>query len=194
MMLAKALSQYWWLALLRGVVAILFGLAAFMLPGITLSTLFIAFAAYAFVEGLLAVFWAFGARRSDEEWWIVLLEGMIGVAFGVIAFMRPMATSMVLLFYIGAWAMISGGLRVATAIRLRRVIQGEGWLAFGGVVSILFGVLMFAAPEAGALALVYYIGAWAIVSGGTLCGVAYRLRRLEKGDEREVPTLGVHAR
>jgi uncharacterized membrane protein HdeD (DUF308 family) len=90
--------------------------------------------------------------------------------------------------------MISGGLRIATAVRLRRVIHGEGWLAFGGVVSILFGVLMFAAPGAGALALVYYIGAWAIVSGATLCGVSYRLKKLDKGEEREVPTFGAHAR
>lgn len=177
-MLAKAMSRYWWVALIRGLIAILFGLVAFALPGITLATLVLFFAAFAFVEGLLAAISAIGARKSSDTWWVLLLEGLLGVAIGVITFMNPGVTALVLLLYIGAWAIVTGALRIAAAIWLRREIEGEGWLAFGGVLSIVFGVLMFAFPGVGALAVLYYIGAWAVVTGVTLCLLAFELRRL----------------
>jgi uncharacterized membrane protein HdeD (DUF308 family) len=197
-MFANALSRYWWVALLRGLVAILFGIVAFALPGVTLATLVLFFAAFAFVEGILAVVSAVGARKSDETWWVLFIEGLFGVAFGVLTFMRPAITGLVLLLYIAAWAIVTGALRIAAAIRLRKEIEGEGWLALGGVVSILFGVFMFAFPAAGALAVLFYIGAWSIVTGVTLCLLSFELRRLGKlgpGERgpREVPTFGTRA-
>jgi uncharacterized membrane protein HdeD (DUF308 family) len=197
-MFANALSRYWWVALLRGLVAILFGIVAFALPGVTLATLVLFFAAFAFVEGILAIGSAIGARKTDETWWVLLVEGLLGVAFGVLTFMRPGITGLILLLYIAAWAIVTGALRIASAIRLRREIEGEGWLALGGVVSILFGVFMFAFPAAGALAVLFYIGAWSVVTGVTLCLLAFELRRLGKlgpGErrEREVPTFGTRA-
>ena len=197
-MFANALSRYWWVALLRGLVAILFGIVAFALPGATLATLVLFFAAFALVEGTLAIVSAIGARKSDETWWVLFIEGLFGVAFGVLTFMRPAISGLVLLLYIAAWAIVTGALRIAAAVRLRREIKGEGWLALGGVVSILFGVFMFAFPAAGALAVLFYIGAWAIVSGVSLCLLSFELRRLGKlgpgaPGPREVPTFGGRA-
>lgn len=192
-MLGAALSRYWWMVLLRGLLAIAFGIAAFGLPGLTLAALVMLFAAFAFVEGLFAIFHAIGARRSEESWWLLLLEGLMGVAFGLLAFFKPGITTLLLLLYIGGWAIVTGALRVGTAVRLRREIQGEGWLAFGGIMSILFGVIVFAAPAAGALALVFWIGAWAILEGITLCVLAFKLARLRR-ETRSTFDEGVRVR
>jgi uncharacterized membrane protein HdeD (DUF308 family) len=191
-MLAKAISRYWWLALVRGVVAILFGLVAFSRPGATLATLLLLFGGFVLIDGVLSICLAIAARKSDEDWWVVLLEGALAVLFGVLVFMRPGFTGLALLYLIGAWAVVSGALRIATAVYLRREIRGEGWLAAGGVLSILFGVLMFASPATGALALIFVIGAWAIVQGASLCAVAFKLKHLHEG--HEIPTLGHPAR
>ena len=195
-MFAKALSRYWWVALIRGIVAILFGLLAFAMPGTTLASLVLLFGAFALIEGALAIGSAIAARGTHEDWWILLLEGLLGVAFGLIALARPGITSLVLLYYIAAWAIVVGAMRIATAIRLRRELHGEGWLAFGGVISILFGVLMFASPASGALALILYIGAWAIIEGASLCALSFRLKRLGSGraEDRPIPPFGVPAR
>jgi uncharacterized membrane protein HdeD (DUF308 family) len=187
-MLAKAISRYWWLALVRGVVAIMFGLIAFSRPGATLAALLLFFGGFALIDGVLTVCLAIAARKSDEDWWVVLLEGVVAVLFGVLVFMRPGMTSLALLYLIGAWAVVTGALRVVMAIYLRREIHGEGWLAAGGILSILFGVLMFASPATGALALLFVIGAWALVQGASMLAVAFKLKHLHEGPE--VPTLG----
>ncbi len=187
-MLAKALSRYWWIALLRGVVAIIFGLVAFSKPGATLAALLLFVGGFALIDGALTIVLAIAGRKSDEDWWVVLLEGAVAVLFGVLVFMRPAMTSLALLYLIGAWAIVMGALRVATAIYLRREIHGEGWLAAGGVLSILFGVLMFASPATGAMALLFVIGAWALVQGASMCAVAFKLKHLHEGPE--APRLG----
>ena len=148
-MLSKLMSRYWWVLLLRGAFAILFGIVALAYPGITLGSLVLYFAAFAFVDGILNVFHAFFGREENESWWVLLFEGLLGIAFGVITFQAPGITTLMLLLYIGFWAMATGVLRIILAVSLRHEITGEWWMALGGLVSILFGVSMVSRPGRG---------------------------------------------
>jgi uncharacterized membrane protein HdeD (DUF308 family) len=181
-MLGKLLSQYWWVLLVRGIVAVLFGIAALAWPGLTLATLVLVFAAFAFVDGVFAVVNGVGARKSDEHWWWLLLEGVVGILFGVLTFQNPAITTVVLLFYIAAWAIFTGAMRIVLAVRLRKEIEGELWLGLSGLVSILFGFLMMARPDAGALAVLWLIAVWSIVIGLSLIVLAFRVHGLRPKD------------
>jgi uncharacterized membrane protein HdeD (DUF308 family) len=173
------LARYWWAVALRGLLAVLFGLAAFLWPGITLVSLVLLFGAYALVDGILAIIAAFRAR----EWWPLLLEGVVGIAAGVVTFLWPGITAIALLYLIAAWAIITGILEIVAAIRLGKVIENEWWLALGGVISVILGVVMVVAPGAGALGLVWAIGAYALLFGATLIALGLRLRGLKDRSE-----------
>ena len=175
-MLSKLLSHYWWVLLLRGAFAILFGIVALTYPGITLGSLVLYFAAFAFVDGISNVFHAFFGREDNESWWVLLFEGLLGIAFGVITFQAPGITTLMLLLYIGFWAVATGVLRIILALRLRHEITGEWWMALGGLVSIWFGLTMLARPGAGALAVLTIIGIWSIVTGFSLVFLAFKVR------------------
>ena len=179
-MLAKLLSQYWWILLLRGILAILFGAVALAWPGLTLATLILFFAAFVFVDGVFDVFHAFSGRKENENWWVLLLEGLLGVAFGVITWMNPGITTLVLLLYIAFWAMATGVLKIIMAVRLRKEIEGEWWMVLSGLASALFGVIMIARPGAGAMAVLWVIGAWAIVTGVFLVILSFAARSFGK--------------
>lgn len=179
-MFARSLTQYWWLLLLRGILALSFGFAAFALPGITLASLVLLFAAFAFADGIVEVYHAVRIRTHSENWWLLLLEGLLGIAFGVITFQAPDITTLVLLIYIAAWAIASGVMRIALAIQVRKEIEGEWMMALGGLASLLFGALMLARPGAGALAVIWLIGAWAMLIGVFLIVVAFEARSLGK--------------
>jgi uncharacterized membrane protein HdeD (DUF308 family) len=176
------LHKNWWLLLLRGVVAILFSLVAIARPGVTLAVLIFAFGVFALIEGVLATISAIRASRSDRDWWVLLLEGLFGIMIGVITFLNPSVTALVLLFYIAAWAIVIGTLRVVEAVRLRHAIRGEFWMMLGGVASIAFGLLMLAFPGTGALAMVALIAAWAFVTGLVLVFLSLKLRRSETSE------------
>ena len=186
------LSRFWWLLLLRGVLAILFGIAAIAWPGITLVTLVIMFAAYAFVDGVFDVVHAISHRKEIEHWGLLLIEGLCGIAFGALAFLAPGLTtfvgSVVIAMYIAAWAIVTGVIRIVMAVRLRKEIDGEWLLALSGVVSIALGLVMMARPDVGVLAMLYAIAAWAIVLGVVLIVFAFRARRfgaaVRRGDEQ----------
>ena len=186
-MLAKLLSQYWWVLLLRGVLAIAFGVVAYAWPGMTLATLVMFFAAFVLVDGVFDVFHAFSGRKENENWWVLLLEGLLGIAFGVITWMRPGVTVVVLLLFIAFWAMATGILRIIMAIRLRKEIEGEWWLILSGLASVLFGVIVMARPGAGAMAMLWVIAAWAILVGIFLVILSFQARgfgkKLEKVEE-----------
>jgi uncharacterized membrane protein HdeD (DUF308 family) len=175
-MLANALSKLWWVVLLRGIVAVLFGLTALAMPGVTLALLVWLFAAFAFVDGCFTVFNAIASRQENENWWVLLVEGSLGVVFGVLTFRAPGVTALVLLLYMAAWAIVGGALRVALAVRLRKEIQGEWALGLSGLASIVFGFLMLASPGVGALAVLWLIGVWALVAGGALVVLSFRVR------------------
>ncbi len=173
-------THNWWSVVLRGVVAILFGLAAFVWPGITLLVLVTLFAAYAFVDGVLALIGTVRAAQHNQEWWPLALEGAAGVIIGLITFFSPSITALVLIFYIAAWAIITGVLEIWQAVRLRREIDNEWLLGLAGLASVIFGVLVIAMPSAGALAVVWIIGSYALLFGVLLVALGFRLRGLQE--------------
>jgi len=170
------LVRNWWVVLLRGILGIVFGVVTFFAPGISLTALVLLFGAFAFVDGILAVMGAIRRHGTGERWWLLLLQGIAGVAAGILAPLMPGLTALVLLYVIAAWALITGGFELAAAIRLRKAINDEWLLALSGIASIALGVLLVLFPGAGALALVLWIGAYAFVSGILLTALAFRLR------------------
>jgi len=175
--MAQVLIRNWWAFALRGVLGILFGLAAFLFPGITLGALVLLFGAYAVVDGVFAVVTGIRAAEHRERWGVLLLEGIAGIAAGVLAFAWPALTALVLLYLVAGWSIIRGALKIAAAIRLRRTIQGEWLLGLNAAFSVLFGVLLIAMPAIGLLTLVWLVGAYAVLFGALLLGLAFRLRR-----------------
>ena len=181
----EVLSRRWWAVVLRGVVAVVFGLLAMVWPGITLLALVALFAAYALVDGAVTLAAAFGPRRAGTSRGWLIVEGIAGVLAGILTFVWPDITALVLLWLIAAWAIVTGVLEVVAAVRLRKEITGEWLLALSGVLSVLFGILLVLWPATGALAVVLLIGAYAVVFGGVLIGLGLRLRRLRGAAAQE---------
>jgi uncharacterized membrane protein HdeD (DUF308 family) len=176
------LTRQWWSVALRGVLAVAFGVVAWIWPDITLHALVLLYGFYALVDGLLALaaLLVGGSLVRERRGWLIV-EGVAGIAAGVIAFLWPGITALVLLYLIAAWAIATGVLEIAAAIWLRRELRGEWLLALGGVVSVLFGVFLIVRPGEGAIAVVWLIGLFAIVFGVALIGLGLRLRRLGRG-------------
>ncbi|HZF41529.1 MAG TPA: HdeD family acid-resistance protein [Blastocatellia bacterium] len=183
------MSQNWWAIALRGLAAVLFGVAAFMWPGITLWMLVALFGAYALVDGIFAVIEAFRRGVERERWWALLFEGVVGIAIGVLTFIWPGLTAMGLLYLIAFWAIVTGVFEVITAVRLRHEIRGEWMMALIGILSMAFGFLLVASPLAGALSVVLMIGAFAFASGALMIALAFKLRSL-RHPGGEIPPVG----
>jgi uncharacterized membrane protein HdeD (DUF308 family) len=181
------LSSRWGWVVLRGVVAILFGLLAIAQPGTIGLTVVLMFAAYSFVSGIAAlVSAARGGREGDSRWGMLLLEGLLYVAAGMVAVFWPASTALAFLWVLAFWSIISGGLEIASAIRLRKIIEHEWTLALAGIVSIAFGALLLFRPLVGAVAVVWWLGAYAMVYGILMTVFGFRLRgymRAHKSDE-----------
>jgi uncharacterized membrane protein HdeD (DUF308 family) len=163
--------------MLRGAIAIAFGVLAVLWPGLTLLVLVGLFAAYALLGGVVSIAAALRMRPAERKWWLPLLLGLISVAAGIYAMLAPSVTALVLVLLMAANAILTGVLDIAMAVRLRRRLRGHWLLLLGGVVSILFGVLVVAAPGAGALALVWLISFYAILNGVLLFGLGLRAWR-----------------
>jgi uncharacterized membrane protein HdeD (DUF308 family) len=172
-------ERNWGWTILRGVAAIIFGLLALLMPGITWIVLMGFFAAYALISGIAAVVSAMSTERpQDRPWGWLFLEGVLGMALAVLWVLWPARVSLGFLYVIGTWAILTGVLEIGTAIRLRREIRNEWMLALSGLLSLAFGVLVWMHPFAGALAVVWWIGAYAIVFGGLLVGLGFRMRHI----------------
>ena len=169
------LARNWWVVLLRGVASIIFGLATLYAPGISAAALVLVFGAYAFADGILAIISAIRRRGANDRWWVILIEGLMGVTVGVVTLLWFEMSALALLYVIAAWALVTGGLEIAAAIRLRKIMSGEWLLVLSGIASVAFGVLLTLFPGAGALAVVLWIGAYALVSGVLLIVVSFRL-------------------
>ncbi len=180
-----AMSRNWWAWALRGVVAILFGIATFIWPSISLAVLVALFGAYALVDGIFATIAAL-SHTEVPRWWVLLVEGLVGIGAGVVAFLYPSITALALLMLIAAWAIVTGILEVVAAIQLRKEIEGEWMLALSGVLSVVFGVLLVLQPTAGALAVLWLIGAYAILFGVSELVLAIRLHGIKNLVERSV--------
>ena len=184
--MVRSLSQNWWLVVLRGVLAILFGVSAFIWPGITLLTLVFLFGIYAIADGLIAIWTGFSRTRESPRWWTFLLEGLLSIGAGVVALVWPDLATLVLIYMIASWAVFTGILEIIAAIRLRHEITNEWFLALGGVLSIGLGILLFLQPAAGSLAIIWMIAGYALVFGILLVILGIRLRTW-KGPDTTVP-------
>jgi uncharacterized membrane protein HdeD (DUF308 family) len=174
--LVDALAKNWWVLLLRGIAAIIFGVLAFAWPGITLLTLVMLYGAYALVDGVLAIVAAITGGTSAPRWWLAII-GLLGVAAGILTIAMPGLTATLLLFFIAGWAVATGVFQIIGAIRLRKEIDNEWLLILGGIISVLFGIGVVMAPGAGALALVWVIGMYAVIEGVLLIAFAFRLKK-----------------
>ena len=178
--LLEDLSNNWWVILLRGIVGIIFGVVAFVSPGATLLALVFVWGAYALIDGAFALYMTYLAGRQQRRWWPYLLEGLAGIGAGVLAFVVPGITALALLYLIAAWAIVTGIVEIVAAIDLRRQIQNEWLLGLAGALSIIFGIVVVFEPDAGALAVVWTVGAYALLFGITLVVLAFRVRALGK--------------
>ncbi len=180
------LGHNWWALVIRGIAAVIFGVLALVWPGITLGVLVLFFGAYVLVDGIFAVIGALMRRAGHDRWWLMFVEGIVGIIAGILTFLWPGITAFVLLFFIAAWAILTGILEIAAAVRLRREVADDWLLALAGIVSIVFGILMAVFPGAGALAVVWLIGLYAIVFGVLYISLAFRLRGLASVGEQHI--------
>lgn len=182
------LAKSWWILVLRGVLAIIFGVLAFAWPGLTLVTLVLFFGAYVLTDGLFAIITSVTNWKERDDHWLLLLSGIASVGLGLVTFRTPDITALVLLMFIATWALVIGVLMVAAAIRLRKEIEGEWWLALSGILSIIVAFTLWAFPGAGALSLVWLIGSYAVVFGISLIGLGFKMRGLGKRFDTLRPT------
>ncbi len=172
-----ALAKGWWLLLVRGIAAIVFGVLAFIWPGLTLVTLVLFYGVFALVDGVLSLVAAFtGGSKPVPTWWLVVV-GLLGIAAGAATFMWPGMTAILLVMFIGVWALVHGIFEIIGAIQLRKEIDNEWMLILGGVLSVIFGAIVLIAPGTGALGLVWAIAAYSIVFGILRITLSLRLRK-----------------
>ena len=174
--LLHALAKNWWLLLLRGIASIGFGILALAWPGLTLLTLIFLYGAFALTDGAIAIIAAITGGAPAGRWWLAIV-GLLGVAVGALTFMLPGITALILLFTMAGWAVATGVFQIIGAIRLRKEINNEWLLVLSGVISVLFGLGVMVHPGAGALALVWVIGTYAIIAGVIYIGLAFRLKK-----------------
>ncbi len=178
--MAAFMKQAWWAMAIRGIFAIAFGILAFIWPGITLLALVWLFGVYAIVEGIASVVGAVSGKADTRHGWWLGIVGVISIIAGILTFGWPALTALVLLYLIAARAIITGMIDFASAIALRREIQDEWLLALGGIAAVVFGIIMFATPLAGALALVWLVALYAVVIGVLLLAFSLRMRTWQR--------------
>ncbi len=179
--MVAVLARNWWAIGIRGVLAIVFGLIALFLPGVTMLSLVLVFAAYTFVDGVFAIVSAVTAAGQNERWGLLVLEGAADIVVAGIAVFWPGITVVAFVLLVAAWAIVTGGLMLWAAFRLD-TDSGRWWLALGGIISLAYGVLLIVAPLIGALVLTWWLGAYALIFGVALLVLAFRLRaRLPHG-------------
>ena len=174
-----ALAHNWWTLVLRGLAAILFGILAYIWPGITFTVLVLFFGAYALWDGVFALIGAF--RTEGDRRWSLVLEGLVGIAAGLVTFFWTGAATIAILSIIAAWAIVTGVFEIVSAIRLREEIEGEWLLLLSGLLSVLFGIALVIWPVAGLVAVTWMIGAYSILFGVLLTMLGFRLRNTSKG-------------
>ena len=167
----------WWAVLLRGVAAIVLALVTFAVPGITIAFLATLFGIYALIDGVLAIVSTVRAVQGHRRWGAFLFEGVVGLLFGIYALVSPFAAAAVLVTVVAIWALLTGALEITAAFRMRRNIKGEWFLIIAGILSILFGILLFVEPITGAVILVYFLAGYALIFGILLVLLAFRVRK-----------------
>ena len=178
--MVRLLARNWWVLTIRGVLAILFGIATFFLPGLTLATLALMFGAFAIVDGAFAIASAITGRTGGMPWWALLVEGLLGIAAGALTIVWPGITLLTFLYLIAAWAIATGIFEIVAAIRLRKEIEGEWALGLCGVASIVLGLALGGAPLQGLVVIAWIIGVYAIAFGAFLLSLSFRLRKFSR--------------
>ncbi len=175
-----ALARNWWIILLRGICALVFGLLTFVWPGVTLVTLVLLWGAFALIDGSFALWAGIVGNNPKMRWWLVI-AGLVGIGAGLTTLLMPGVTALVLLFFIAGWAIGVGVMQIIGAIRLRKEIDNEWMLIASGALLVLFGLVLFFQPGAGALGLIFVIGAFSLIYGVTLIAFAWKLRSHSHG-------------
>lgn len=178
--MAATPAHDWWVVLVSGIIAMLFGILAIVLPHITLFVLILLFGIYALIDGISSLARAFSAGKRGQRWIWPTLGGIVGIVAGVIALVLPGVTAVALIYIIGAWAIVTGIFEIITGISMRHEISHEWLMILGGVISVIFGALVLARPGIGALAIVWLIGFFALVIGVQRIMLALRLRNLQE--------------
>jgi uncharacterized membrane protein HdeD (DUF308 family) len=178
--LAGSLAKNWWLLLLRGLLAVAFGILLFTQPTISVAILITFFGAYALVDGVFSAFSAISQRKQKEHWILMLVGGLCGIAIGLITFYSPGITAMVLLFYIAIWAIITGVTQIIMAVKLRDEIQGEFWLGLAGLVSVAFGIYLIYNPSSGLQSVLWILAVYAVLFGFLMIALSLRVKGLHK--------------
>jgi uncharacterized membrane protein HdeD (DUF308 family) len=184
--LSEVLADSWWAVGLRGILGILFGLICLLTPGVAVEVFVILFSAYMLVDGVFAIVSGIKAARSGERWALLILEGIVDLAAGVVAFLWPAITLVALIWIVAVWAVVSGVLMLSAAFTLN-IDHGRWWLALGGIASVIFGILLVIEPLIGAVVLTLWIGAYALVFGVFLLIVAFQLHSRKEERDRRAP-------
>ena len=184
--LSEVLAAQWWVVALRGVIAIIFGLICFFFTPAAILAAVLFFSAYMLVDGVLAIWSGVKAARNGQRWGLLIVEGVVDITAGIIAFLWPGMAAVVFVLLIGIWAVISGGLLTYAAFSLK-LDHGRWWLALAGVASIIFGILLFIAPVIGAVVLTWWIGAYAFAFGILLLILGFKLKGKKEENARKAP-------
>lgn len=184
------LKQNWWIPVVRGVFAVIFGAIALLAPALALTALVVVFGAYALIDGAMAIYSGYQGRHVHEHWWITVIEGVFGVIAGIAALLLPVFVGLTLLIVIGFWAIATGVMEVVLAFHLRKEIEDEVYLGIAGILSVLFGLFVIIFPLGGVLAIAWLIGLYSILFGGFMIALGLRLHNMD--DSKSSSTMTSH--
>lgn len=176
----QRLTRFWWLIVLRGVVSVIFAIIAFTNPTLAFEALIFVLGVFLIADGATAIFLGIRMRGHDDDWWSILLEGVLGVGLGLVALINPELTAAGLVLVLALWFLLTGFFEIATAVKLRKEIENEWLLGLAGVVSIALGALMIVNPNAGAVSIMWWLGIYAALFGVLLIGLGLRMRQINK--------------
>lgn len=171
-----AVSDKWWLWLLRGILAIVLGIIAIAAPAAAIFATTIWLGAYFLVDGAISLFHGFGEQPNGRSRWPLIIWGVIGILAGISIFAYPVSSALTLAIVLGIWAIIFGVMEIVNGIRLREVIDNEFWLILGGIASVIFGIIIVRTPVQGLAALAWVAGVWALVVGISLVLLSFRIK------------------
>jgi uncharacterized membrane protein HdeD (DUF308 family) len=175
----QSVLKNWWVLTLKGVLLIIFGIIAFMNPGVTFAILLTWFGVFLIIDGVLSLINVLSNWKGAEDKWMFVLEGLVNIVLGILIFRAPAAYTIVAVFFMGFWSIFSGVSRIALAIQLRKEMTGEGWLALSGVLGILFGIIIISNPAIGVATFMYVLAFFALAIGLLLVLLSFKVKNVK---------------